>query len=75
MTSHDDPEHADRMAQLESKLAFLEHTVDVLAGELESQQNEARILHRKLDALHRQLESLQDETGIEGQADERPPHY
>lgn len=65
----------ERLAPLESKLAFLEHTVDVLAGELEAQQKETRRLHRLLERLQQQLESLQSDTTIDDQHDERPPHY
>lgn len=65
----------DRMAQLESKFAFLEHSVDVLAGEVEAQQNETRMLRKKLDELLEQFDSLQRDTGIDAPQDERPPHY
>lgn len=75
MTSYDS--HADeaRIANLESKLAFLEHTVDSLADELGAQQSETRMLLKQLEELRRQLESVQNDPGISGQHDERPPHY
>ncbi|MEE4330123.1 MAG: SlyX family protein [Wenzhouxiangella sp.] len=72
--SNDHPDE-DRMAQLEAKLAYLEHTVDLLAGELEAQQGETRRLHKKLSGMRDQLESLQRDTGINDQRDEPPPHY
>src|SRR6056297_2777859 len=65
----------NRITQLESRLAFLENTIDVLAGELEAQQGETRMLHKKLVGLHQQLESQQRDTGIGDQPDEPPPHY
>ena len=66
----------DGMTQLETKLAFLEDTVEVLAGELEAQQNETRTLNKKLVRLMEQLEGLQHDAGVgEGQDEPPPPHY
>jgi uncharacterized coiled-coil protein SlyX len=65
----------DRMTQLESKLSFLEHTVEVLSGELEAQQNETRQLNKKIEGLQEQIGSLHRDTGVSGQQDEPPPHY
>lgn len=65
----------ERIAQLESKLTFLEHTVEVLAGELEAQQSETRKMQRRLEGLQEQLESQGRDTGIGGEQDEPPPHY
>ncbi|MBY6205522.1 SlyX family protein [Halomonas denitrificans] len=65
----------DRIAQLESKLTFLEHSVDVLSGELEAQQAETRTLLRKLKGLQEQLDSQQRDTGIDDSSDQPPPHY
>ncbi|MEN1728444.1 MAG: SlyX family protein [Pseudomonadota bacterium] len=75
MSASDDQNNNDRLEQLESKLAFLEHTVDVLSGELEAQQNETGSLHKKLNELQEQIESLQRDTGIGDGHDEIPPHY
>lgn len=65
----------DRIAQLETKLTYLEHTVEVLAGELEAQQRETRRMHQKLTGLQEQLDSQQRDTGIDDSADQPPPHY
>lgn len=65
----------DRLEQLESRLTYLEHTVDVLAGELEAQQAETRRLYKNMEALREQLGSLQRDTGINDSTDEPPPHY
>lgn len=65
----------DRLTQLESKLSFLEHTVEVLSSELETQQNETRVLNKKLEGLQEQLGSLHRDTGVSDQQDEPPPHY
>lgn len=65
----------DRLEELESKLAFLEHTVDGLAEELGTQQSETGMLIKQLEELRRQLENNSSDPGINGQHDERPPHY
>jgi len=65
----------DRIAQLETKLTYLEHTVEVLAGELEAQQRETRRMHQKLTGLQEQLDSQQRDTGIDESNDQPPPHY
>ena len=67
--------NAEDLAQLETKLTYLEHTVEVLAGELEAQQTETRRLHMKLKGLQEQLDSQQRDTGIDDSADQPPPHY
>jgi SlyX protein len=74
MSAADHP-HDDRLAQLESKLAFLEHTVEVLSSELETQQSETRMLLKKLQGLQEHLESLGRDAGIGDSPDEPPPHY
>ena len=73
--STDEQRDHDRMTQLESRLAFLEHTVDVLGGELEAQQNESRALRKALGGLQEQLEGLQRDTGIDDAQNDPPPHY
>lgn len=66
---------AEGIAQLETKLTYLEHTVEVLAGELEAQQRETRRMHQKLTGLQEQLDSQQRDTGIDESNDQPPPHY
>jgi len=63
------------LTQLESKLSFLEHTVEVLSSELETQQIETRQLRKKIEGLQEQLGSLHRDTGVNEQQDEPPPHY
>jgi uncharacterized coiled-coil protein SlyX len=75
MNVSDDDGGDSRVDHLESRLAFLEHTVDVLSGELESQQKDNRMLHKKIEGLQEQLESVQRDTGVDGSQDEPPPHY
>ena len=75
MSASDDHQDNDRLTQLESKLSFLEHTIEVLSGELEAQQTETRRLGKKLEGLQEQLGSVHRDTGINDQPDEPPPHY
>jgi SlyX. len=63
------------LTQLESKLSFLEQTVEVLSSELETQQNETRQLRKRIEGLQEQLGSLHRDTGISEQQDDPPPHY
>jgi len=72
---HDADQHNGRLAQLESKLTFLEHTGEILAGAPEAQQSATQILNRTPEGLQEQLGSLQRDTGISDRPDEPPPHY
>jgi SlyX protein len=72
------PDHTDvneRLEPLESRLAFLEHTVDVLSSEVQAQQRETRMLTSQLEGLREKLESLQHDAGSDHPQDEPPPHY
>jgi len=75
MSTSGDDQGDDRLTQLESKLSFLEHTVEVLSSELETQQIETRQLNKKIAGLQEQLGSLHRDTGVSEQQDEPPPHY
>ena len=75
MSTSGDDQGDDRLTQLESKLSFLEHTVEVLSSELETQQIETRQLRKKIEGLQEQLGSLHRDTGVSEQQDEPPPHY
>lgn len=66
---------SDRLEQVESRLAFLEHSIDAIAGEVEAQQSEMRRLSKLLQGLEDQLDSLRRETGADPSQDEPPPHY
>jgi len=67
----------DRLVALESKIAMLEHTVDVLGGELAAHQRTIDRLQRDVDALVQFLKKgRSSESGepIEPH-DTRPPHW
>ncbi len=66
--------HDDRLTDLESRLAFQEHTIQELSDEIYRQQKQ--IVH--LDQLCRlMLQKLQDVSAtLPGKpVDEKPPHY
>ncbi len=63
----------DRLVELESKIAMLEHTVDVLNGELAAHQRTIDRLRNDLDAVLQQLKRQRSET-IEPH-DTPPPHW
>lgn len=68
---HDSTRH-----DLESKITFLEHTVDALNGALLDQSREFELLEARLERLERRLELLTSAGEPEGDPlDERPPHY
>lgn len=67
----------DRLVALESKIAMLEHTVDVLGGELAAHQRTIDRLQRDVDALVQFLKkgrSSESGESIEPH-DTRPPHW
>jgi uncharacterized coiled-coil protein SlyX len=65
----------ESVIELESKLAYLERTVEVLADELQAQQSETRLLRTKLAAMQEQLTSLKRDSGVSDLPDQPPPHY
>jgi uncharacterized coiled-coil protein SlyX len=66
----------DRMVELESKIAMLEHTVDALSGELAAQQKTIARLQANVEALVQQVKRQRSEAGepIEPH-DTPPPHW
>ena len=61
----------DRLTEAETKLAYLESTVDTLNDVIVRQRDQ-------LDALERRLERLQgelDAAALGSPADDKPPHY
>jgi len=68
----------DRLVELESKIAMLEHTVDALSGELAEHQRTIDRLRRDVDALVQLLKKGRPadggEDGIEPH-DTPPPHW
>lgn len=63
----------DRLVELESKIAVLEHTVDVLNGELAAHQRTIDRLRNDLDGVLQQLKRQRSEA-IEPH-DTPPPHW
>ena len=66
---------SDSRIELESKLAMLEHTVDVLSGELAAQQNRIDILQANFESLAQQLKGQRSGGDSIEPPDTRPPHW
>lgn len=65
----------NRLIELESRLAFQEHTLQELNGVVARQQQEILRLTRELEALRGQLRDLAT-LPVAGRVDEPPPpHY
>jgi SlyX protein len=66
----------ERLSALESKLAFLEDTVDTLNNEMTEQGKRLESLRLLCQQIVEQQKSLADGAGDQGgAADEPPPHY
>ncbi len=77
MDSHADPAIGQRFEDLESRLAFLDHTVEELNTVIVRQDQEIRTLQQQVSELMAKLNDLGASAGPEGQAPEHeiPPHY
>ena len=65
------------MMELQSQVAFQEHTVESLNDAIAAQQVEISLLKRQLELLKQRQDEhgpAPDQQG-EASADERPPHY
>jgi len=71
------PEQQERINELESRLAFLENTVDDLNSELAELSQQFTLAKRAMQMMHQKLEQMGgDQAGIKNPADETPPpHY
>ncbi|MBL8755158.1 MAG: SlyX family protein [Planctomycetes bacterium] len=69
----------DRLVELESKVAMLEHTVDALSGELAAHQRTIDRLQANVAALVQQLKRQRGEAADAGEPiephDTPPPHW
>lgn len=77
MGSHADTVIGQRFEELESRLAFLDHTVEELNTVIVRQDQEIRTLQQQVTELLAKLNDLSTSAGPEGQAQEHeiPPHY
>ncbi|WP_300669561.1 SlyX family protein [Desulfoluna sp.] len=65
----------DRLMDIETKLAFQEHTVDDLNEVIIEQQKEIDGLRKAVDYLLDKMEQLVDTHMERAPADDKPPHY
>ncbi len=66
----------DRLVEIETKIAFQEHTIKNLNDELYEQQQEIARLAAICDTLAKQVNALSAfSLGSDAPADEKPPHY
>jgi SlyX protein len=64
-----------RITELETRIAFAEHTIQELNGALAEQQKQLMALNRVHELLLEKLQSLQASGDTEFDSNERPPHY
>lgn len=67
----------ERLAQIESRLAFQEATIAELEQALAGQQQQLLAQQRLIDAISQRLRDLASDSSSGGESpqDERPPHY
>ncbi len=64
----------DRINELESRLAFMEVTINELNEVITGQQQHMELMHKLLEELREQLEDLASDRKPDS-SDEPPPHY
>lgn len=77
MPTEDSNNNSARITEMETRIAYLEDTVDTLNSELSTLSKEFRLAKDALQLLYRKLEQVQsNDEGISNPADEPPPpHY
>ena len=65
----------DRLEKIESKITFLEDTVEDLNKTIYAQQKQIDQLQAIIESLVSHVRELSDTVGERGPAHERPPHY
>lgn len=72
-----EPDTAERVTDLESRIVFLEDTIETLNGELAELSREFRLAKQALQHMYKRMEHIQSgDSGIANPADEPPPpHY
>ena len=74
MPPEDSSKNSLRITEMETRIAFLEDTVDTLNNELSALSREFRISKEALQLVYRKLEQVQSgDSGISNPADEPPP--
>lgn len=77
MAATEDNELNQRIADLESQLAFQEDTIETLNQLLTKQSDALYELQRKVTALSERFQQVQEQSSNTplNAGDERPPHY
>ncbi|MBR9907179.1 MAG: SlyX family protein [Gammaproteobacteria bacterium] len=77
MAAHDQDDLMQRIADLESQLAFQEDTIETLNQLVTQQAREFQTLQRKMQVLGEKFQQINDRQGDtpSNPADEVPPHY
>lgn len=72
-----DSDQQQRITELETRMAFLEDTVDTLNAQVADLSQQFTLAKRAIQMLHEKLEQASSaDTGIKNLADETPPpHY
>lgn len=65
----------DRLMDIETKLAFQEHTIEEVNGVVIAQQKEIDQLKKAVEYLLDKMELLVDTHMERAPADDKPPHY
>lgn len=73
----DDSDTVERVTDLESRIVFLEDTIETLNIELSELSREFRLAKQALQHMYKRMEHMQSgDSGIANPADEPPPpHY
>lgn len=64
-----------RLNELEAKLAFAEDLIETLNQTVIRQQAQLDSLQQQLRLLHQRLQDMQPEDDVRNPRDELPPHY
>lgn len=69
--------HQEQVIELETRIAFLEDTVESLNGEVADLSQQFELAKRAIQMMHQKLEQVgNDDNGIKNVSDEPPPpHY
>ncbi|HJS90082.1 MAG TPA: SlyX family protein [Steroidobacteraceae bacterium] len=67
--------NADKLEQLETKIAFLERANLELSDVVFRQHREIDMLRTQILGLAARIDAVQSDTAVRAPEDERPPHY